>query len=477
MAQEAAPVKRSIRLIIAVAAIGLAIGAYFIIKNRPTNTEEYVPFADRIDLMEVKEADLTEINFIRENDRLTIVQVEEDWEVVYPAVDVELETRSINDIAYTMSNLYTDQIIEEEPEDLSQYGLDDPQVRAEIVTKDGTKRVVVLGDRSASGIGYYAQIEGESRVFVLRRYSAEKFFTEIEEFRDREIAMPNMQDLQYLKIVEDRTLEISRIEEGEEWVGFVMAGFKVTQPYNRPRVADSTRLGELMEQFPGTLRIEEFVDDNPTNLSQYGLEPPQLTLTLQDSENRFELLLGNPIDNDTLYAMVMGQRRVFAIKNSTIDFLFGIEPFSLVDKFVLIINIEDVDRLVVKGFGKSYESEIKRTVLEDGEEEASYFINGRKIEEDPYKKWYQLAIGLLSDAENPSPNPLSQADVTITYHLHEGPERIVSAEFEEINRDFFAAYRYGESEFLVSDYQIEAIFEGAEEVLKGEETGFSPVSE
>ena len=76
-------------------------------------------------------------------------------------------------------------------------------------------------------------------------------------------------------------------------------------------------------------------------------------------------------------------------------------------------------------------------------------------------------IGLLADAENPSPEPLVQPDVTVEFQLNDKVE-VSGARLDlvQVDKNFYAAYRDGITEFLVSDYQVEGMFESAEALLE-----------
>ena len=70
------------------------------------------------------------------------------------------------------------------------------------------------------------------------------------------------------------------------------------------------------------------------------------------------------------------------------------------------------------------------------------------------------------DAENPNPSPISEPTVTVIYELNEGLVDSVRVDFVKVDRDFYAVYFQGLTEFLLSGYQIDAMFDGLEELLK-----------
>ena len=175
---------------------------------------------------------------------------------------------------------------------------------------------------------------------------------------------------------------------------------------------------------------------------------------------------------------------VFTLQKSDFAFLDD-TAFKLVDKFIIIPFIDNVDSFKVVGNGTTLTGEIKRVKKDTGNNSSSsstssssssgssadqydttYFLNGVQVDEKPFKTFYQALIGLRADAENPNPKPLGTPDVTIAFTMNKGPQTTIETQLEKVNRDFYAAYLNGITEFLVSDYQVANIFSAADKLLK-----------
>ncbi|MBT3275438.1 MAG: DUF4340 domain-containing protein [Spirochaetales bacterium] len=474
--------KKPLRLIIVVAAVGILIGAYFVIQNLPEKQPDYSAYAsERYELISARERDLESMTFERsDGTTLVFLRVEvgpdDDKELVWtldsPSVYFTPRERDIQDIAYSMSAISSDQIIDEDPDDLTIYGLDNPLGKAVLAFADGTIRTLTAGARTPTRSAFYTRIDDDPKVYAVRTYTIDKIFIRIDDLRDREIKLPNNQEISYFKLSGIQTLEITKMDEDDDFIGSKFSSLKLTKPYTDERSIDTQRFSEMMEVLPATFTIDTFVEDRPTDLAKYGLNPPKYEWLARDNESFIHLLVGNETDDGFFYVKFPDEDMVFTLSKSLFNFL-DVKPITLVDKFVLIPNIDMVDKIVITGFEKEYTVELKREKnlsAEEGETEdeiTTYFLDGKEIEEDPFKKFYQLVIGLLIDAENPSPvTGLPAPDVSVYYELNEGPGPTARADFRKLNHDFYEVFLNGRSEFLLSAYQIEAIFDGAAKLLE-----------
>ena len=465
---------RRLAAILAAAFVIAAIVAYIIIRNLPEEQFERPEPAERFVHLNVRSSSLSYMDLSRgADDRLTLERVERviegetvsEWSVVRPELSFTPRPQSINDIAFTMSNLYSETIIEESPGDLAPYGLDDPIAKVEIRTKDGESVSITIGAKSPTGVSYYMLKEGDETVYTIRKYTVDRVFTDVDSFRERTIPVPDAQAMTYLRIDGERTIEIVPVEIFDQLTLAMGGGIKIVRPFRTQRLVDSQRFQETMDLIPGAFTIIDFVDDDPQDLAIYGLADPRYDFELRDAESSLNLLFGDEADEDHAYVKLADSPGVFTIRIEALSFL-PVDAFTLVDKFMLIVNIDYVDSFTISDNDGTHVGVIDRTNYDEEEMEGEvYLLDGVEIEEDPFKKFYQDVIGLLADSENPNPGRLGsiEPDITIEYVLNDKVGRSSARlDLVEINADFYAAYIDGYTEFIVSDYQVEAMFETAD---------------
>ena len=109
------------------------------------------------------------------------------WEVEYP-YEVELKQINVDNIAYTFASLSAERVIEEEtPEDLSIYGLDNPQAVGKATLKDGSEKILYLGNETPKGNTYYLMVEGDPRVYEVWMNHGQHLLYTLADVRDKSL--------------------------------------------------------------------------------------------------------------------------------------------------------------------------------------------------------------------------------------------------------------------------------------------------
>ena len=473
--------KRPIKVAFSAGIIAVLIGVFLLVKYLPPKEQiPYTPPKDRIVHLSVKSADLVRMSFYRnDGEKMEFKKVkladsensEFAWTLTYPETRIDIQASKIKDIAFTMSNIESVELIDEEPKDLSIYGLSEPLAWATMELSNGTEFQMNIGAKTPTGVSHYMQKRDDPAVYTLRRYTVNKLYTEINDLRETSIPSINPEELQYLNIGGNRTIEVVPFGEDDQIVGAVAALHKMVKPFASPKPVNSEKFTELLEQLPASFLIDEYVDDFPTDLGKYGLSPPLFTFELRDTETQVKLLLGNDASEDTRYAKIPNSPHVFTVRKKETDFAQA-DAFDFVDKFLMIVNIEHISGFSITSSNGTFLSSIEREKnlsAQEGEKDAvieTFFINDIEIEEEPYRDFYQLVIGLLADVENPSPTAPTTPDVSIEYFFDKGAVATARLDLEDVSRDFYAAYRDGSTDFLVSKNQVNAIFASIEGFLR-----------
>jgi hypothetical protein len=108
----------------------------------------------------------------------------------------------------------------------------------------------------------------------------------------------------------------------------------------------------------GTVDITRVVDDNPTDVKQYGLDPPRVEVDFKASGDKtygdyHRLFIGakSPTGSD-LFARRDAEKRVLLIPATT-DSVFNRSTFDLRNKTVLTFDRDKVDRIQIAAGGKT----------------------------------------------------------------------------------------------------------------------------
>lgn len=120
-------------------------------------------FRDK-ELLSLKKEDVKRITLRHSGQTITLVQAGKDkWEITSPK-RAEADSSKVSSVFWSLESLRGDDFVAEKPATLAPYGLDKPQVEAEIDIKGQGLKTVLLGNRLPKGDKVYLMLKGGSVV-------------------------------------------------------------------------------------------------------------------------------------------------------------------------------------------------------------------------------------------------------------------------------------------------------------------------
>jgi hypothetical protein len=488
--------KNAVTLILLLFALAGLVGFYFWYTNREPVSEEAAEDTT-IALSTIKSEKIDSLHYIYDDADITFVKEGEGW------VSEEDKSRPINQdrvksILGLVDEISATRIIAEKAENLEDFGLADPTSYLQAIQKDGTKVTLQIGNKAATGDGYYALVNEDGKVYLLANtYGSNLKFTNtdmtavaedltIEAANIRHIAVDNRDSEDFELLYEENN--------GLDSSGSAMFPWIIVKPYAQGYTADSSAVTTLQEKYT-TFDFVKCAEYNPSDLSQYGLDNPLSTINLEylvarkeklDKPEKnpdtgeeitektyydpkdFKLSVGSLDENNNYYVMMEGDRAVYTIDKDAIDHMVEVDPFSVLNKFVTIPNIEMVDKIDINIDGTAYTMDLKRITdkNEKGEEEVktTYFFNGKEAKEDIFKDVYQKIISARYDA--PIKEEINAADIapflTLTFHLNDNENTVLTASYLPYD-DSFYIINNGETRFFADKRKIDDIIKAVKE--------------
>jgi hypothetical protein len=467
--------RRLLTLIVVVAVLGGLVGAYVLVSRpKPAKATAALP-----KLIDVKEDTLVKIMLAdRPEGTLTLEKKGKAWTVDSP-LHYALDQSSIDDLSLTLTSLTAERVIDENPTDLAQYGLNPPRAEAVATYSDGTTKTLLLGDKAPSGNTYYLQVKGDPKVYTVWQNHGDQIHWTVADLRDKQITPAiNYDEITFFRLTRANGTQIELQEKTPAEVKQYQFGFGkylMTKPYGIPRGVDSEK-GDQFIKGPQQVSISSFVNDAPRDLSVYGLARPKDEIVVRDKSNTLDLLIGAPDGKDKTYFMIRGLPSVYATDTSNLAFL-KTTAWDIVDKFVFIPNIDDVDRMEISSGGTSHTLAITRVTKKaekKGEQDtvtATYTVDGRTVEEGSFKAFYQQVVGTQVEGEIQRQVP-KKPDVTVKFFMNKGPSKVVTIVYAPYNRDFDAIFMDGKSQFALSRLQLTTMLTKLDELAKGEKVTY-----
>ena len=457
-------VRRLVILAAMVVVVAALVVILTVVRNRPAQIPEADPTPGKPEISRVDIERITAVSLSgpgREQP-FTMQRTESGWQIEGAASAIPIKESRIKDVLYSFGSLYAERVIEEDAADLKQYGLDPPAVVALATLDDGSTIEVYLGDRTPAGNTWYLGLPGQRIVYAVWTNHGNHYYYTVADMRGDELPAINGEALNYLRLrgAGIRTLEVVESNPLDTRFAHLLTRLAIIEPYAFPRAIDSEEFANV-QSVVAAPRIDRIVSDDPEAAADYGLAPPRFDVLVRDADGaEVALLYGDQRDGE-IFFQVAGRATVYAMKRSRAAVL-DLDPFALVDKFVLILNIETVDAIEIDHPGGSNLLTIERTGSGDDLVE-SFAIDGTAVEDKPFRELYQLIIGLLGDAELPPEDQAAaleaQPEVRITYRMNT-PDGARSVVLVPYDRQFYAVVREGAAEFMVSRAQVARLLDG-----------------
>jgi hypothetical protein len=279
---------------------------------------------------------------------IKLAQTNDLWKIVAPK-EYNADKAKMVSLLSKVKNSSIKEFIEENPENLAQYGLDQPtNTLSLLIGDDNTQKTLLLGNTDQTKKGVYAKYEAARNVFLVPMDLAEEFPKKLNDLRDRTLLAFNDNGIQKIELRSSaETVVLERILSATEEKGKQEEQWKISQPGEFK--ADSSKVRELLSDAKD-LKIEQFISDEPGDLSPYGLNPPQITLNLweKDQANPRQLLLGNSdVKKTGIYAKLGDQDSLVLVKPDVLE-QFKKTAFDLRYKKILSFTPNQVEKIQIK---------------------------------------------------------------------------------------------------------------------------------
>ncbi|HET7227960.1 MAG TPA: DUF4340 domain-containing protein [Chthoniobacterales bacterium] len=270
------------------------------------------------------------------------------WQIVKP-LRARADDQKVNDLIAQITNSRIAQFVADDAGDLHPYGLAEPRGAVTIFTGD---------DKSAAS-GQILQIGGvpekaKDQIYV--RFTPRKFVytlpnkiesilgTKPNDLRDRHLVRFDQNQLDRITIDAPGKNKTVLARKDQNW----------TIVNRNNRAANAAEARRFIDLLSGEL-VTSFVTDVASDLPKYGLDKPQLTVTLSSfaSENTAETTAGEhplatiafgKIEGDNVFARVGEEPFVVAVRRTLLDNVSS-DPLSWQDLTIFSVKPEQIHKL------------------------------------------------------------------------------------------------------------------------------------
>ncbi|NLO99496.1 MAG: DUF4340 domain-containing protein [Clostridiaceae bacterium] len=404
-----------------------------------------VASSDEIKLIDITQEDISKIVLKREdgeivltkeeryvetletNDDGTTKKVTEKKKVwVNPSFDVDNDL--VEDVVSAAATVMTKRLIDENPGDLTIYGLDKTLITT-FVSTNGKEVSIEIGNLTPTQDSYYVRILDMPAVYTIDSYKGKTL-----RYGKFDLMNKNLYGTDALSAEDITSLSFKR--SGEEVFSAEKrtssADWVITGPIPE-REANISEFSKFLN-WVSSFRVKEFVEENPSDLKHYGLDSPKYVFEYTLDGEMYRVMLGNKNDSE-YYGMMEGNNTVFSVDAINLNFV-DLPLKDLVSLFAYIPLIYDVEKLVIEIDGRT-----DVLLINESQEEGTtpeFHFNGQKIENDEqekrFRKYYQGAISIMGDKIDLDSVPSGEAAIRLTYTMKKAePDKIVKVELIPTN--------------------------------------------
>ena len=345
--------KTTIVLIVLLAVAGLAL---FFTRDRrggDADSTETATAGEGKRLVAAESEDVTKLSVTRTGeDPLTLEKVDGTWRMTRP-VSAAVDTFAVDSLVRAITDLRSRGTVELTDENAGSTGVREPSYLVEVTGTDGKATKIAVGARQAVGDNLYVAVDGNTEeAHVVPASVWEQLEKPASEYRRDELV-----DVSSTAV---NQVEVTR-PEGRLVLHKVNNDWQVIEPTKMP--AERTEVDDLIFAVTG-LRAGEFVSENAAEASQYQLDKPTVTVTLdtaapatqpatapaattQSTATTVKFGRYTDVLRQNVYATASNAPSIVTVPASSLD-AFKVKPIELRDRRVLDVDPEQVSRIAIR---------------------------------------------------------------------------------------------------------------------------------
>lgn len=368
--------------------------------------------------------------------------------------------------------------------DFSEYELDKPQLVARsYYDKNGEEVVweIHFGKMTAVEDSYYARKKGDSTVYVISKHTVDTLLTPELKYRELNFFPSYLSDDQinveaagFITDVrirnEAKNSDIAiRMRTDEELKTLEMGSTRYVMTVPIEVQCNDTAVEDKLINIAAAIEISDVVEDNPKDLSQYGLDEP-LDIWMTNTEgDEIHYLVGDS-SGASAYVMVEGVDTVL-LANKFSPSLRDLNYVDFMFKLFWIHNIDDVESVVFDIEGDKSFLEIKANERKDGKVvNFEAVLDGRPITEINTRRLYSRMLNMMIIGETTEQIDIEtrKADIILTINMKDGS--VETLELYALNeRQYAGSVNGAEAVHYINVSNVKRLKEAFDYIARGEE--------
>ena len=503
--------KKSTKLVSAVVVLAVLGGVYVGLNtyvSKEEKTESSSEEESKTEVFSVKTDDIKSLEFIVDKKEVTFEKKDDSWvkkdETAFPVNQTTLDSA-----ASAIETVEADRVLED-VENLAEYGLDSPSNTVIVDTADGTTKLNIGDENTSTNQYYISRDDDDSTVYVVAADTVSPFMNSLYDYAQGE-DFPTIDSSTVKKVQVSEDKDSYVLEENSDGATWDVSGDGSSDKES----ADTTAAGNVTSGL-GSFAFDQFVNYNAENLSQYGLDKPYATITVDyqeeveddstdstesgendstasesDSENsdttdtdsssedadsktttvdkQLVIYVGDEAGDGSRYVTV-DNKQIYTMSTDTLSAVIDKTPSDLWSLIVNYLSVKNLDQLQVTYGETTNTVNVSRETSTDDDgnekETTTYQLDGEEIESTTFTTFYNKLINMagqkrLTEAYTPA------ADPEMTAVFTDSDKNQTTVTFYTYDTNYYAAV-VGDKVFLVNKMTVKEMFNAYETMVNGE---------
>src|SRR5580765_928277 len=293
-------------LALLVVLVGLGAYIYFVLAKKPDST---VTKQDKL-FPNLEASKIDDLKVKSESGDVTALKKDGGaWKIVSP-IQVTAADSDATSLANALGDIEIVRVVDENPTDLKQYGLDAPRIDVEYKSAEAKSAGhLQVGGKSAAGGNLYARREDQKRVVLIAQYHESSLNKSTFDLRDKSIIKFDRTKVDGVDVKLD-TKAIEFTKANADW--------KMVKPIAAR--ADFSAVDGLVGRVESA-QMKSLVTSTPTpaDIKTFGFDKPQSVVNVHLGSARASLEIGGKANDTTTYVRDTSKPDIFTIDNSSAD--------------------------------------------------------------------------------------------------------------------------------------------------------------
>lgn len=407
-------------LLVGIPLIGYAVYEY---RREPSAADKkdkvFTVESDKIDELTIKS---------ESGEQTTLKKSGTDWQIAQPAAG-PTDGSEVTAITSGLAGLEQQRLIDENPSDLTEYGLSPARIEVAFKT-GGQEQRLLIGRKTPPGTDLYAKLANEKKVFLISSYLESTFNKKTFDFRDKAVLKLERDKIDALGVITPkRTMQFAKADS--EW--------QMTAPLKAR--ADFTTVDGLVSRL-NTLQMKSIVAPEAASLAEYGLDKPAATVQIGSGSSQAALLIGKAAGDGVVYAKDQSRPAIITIETSMLDDLTK-DVGEYRQKDLFDARAFNASRIEVARGAETAVFEKSKSKNKDGQEEEKWrqvAPTARDADQTKVENLVSAITGVRATgfAADDAKTGLNKPELTVTIRFDEG-KREEKASFARTGSDGYAS--------------------------------------